>query len=419
MMTNTSNMNINPITHKTTKERSEVANALRVVYKKQLKSNPDLREVVELYERGAIKLVKTTREILEKQQAMAKDPSKQSDYLAKALKKPRERTQNPARRAAAAKIQKMVRNTVAFKVVDKQKALKDNVIAVTLRPANIGGRFTGDVRSLFAKAFLQARRSLPKGATFRVRASAYYDGVNAEGDLVRHAINTGNHSSKNLNEFLEDFAARVRSQYELQVNKSFHIDFSFVLVPQGAGGDGTTSRDEASILNKRSVVQIKNDDKNCSWYALNCLLHPKNKALKDERLKLRREWGKELCERVGFPWDQPVALDTIGAVEEALKVSIYVLDLHAIPILQSSVSLFDSLIFKSGSDYPDKHFLVLGQAKEHYDAITDIKKLLAARKFCFRCLTSFANVDAFERHGCSAHKEVAPPDELPCCSTPR
>ena len=73
--------------------------------------------------------------------------------------------------------------------------------------------------------------------------------MNAEGDLARHAVNTGNYASRNLNEFVADFTERVEKHYEVQVNKSFHIDFNFVLIPQG--GACSTKRDEASILNER------------------------------------------------------------------------------------------------------------------------------------------------------------------------
>ena len=105
-------MSVNMITNKPTKERQDAARALRVVYKKQLKTNPELKQVIELYGQGAIKTATKTMEILQKHPTLGENPAKQGDYLAKALKKPQERSQQPARRAAATRIQWPVRNTV-------------------------------------------------------------------------------------------------------------------------------------------------------------------------------------------------------------------------------------------------------------------------------------------------------------------
>ena len=180
---------------------------MRLLFKRQLKNTPELKQVIQLYEQGAIKTATKAMEILQKHNGLSKDPTKQSDYLSKALKQPKERRQRaveqPIRQGAAAKIQKFLRNNVTFKIVEKERALKDNVVSVSLRPAIVGGRFTGDLRSLFAKANLQAKRQLLKGtAKYRVRASAHYNAENNDGEIRRSAINANVYDSGDLPKFL-------------------------------------------------------------------------------------------------------------------------------------------------------------------------------------------------------------------------
>jgi hypothetical protein len=66
-------------------------------------------------------------------------------------------------------------------------------------------------------------------------------------------------------------------------------------------------------------------------------------------------------------------------------------------MLKSSISIYNSLLFKSGSDYIDKHFLVISQETSHCDGITDIKAFMVARKLCFQCLKSLTNAKAYAR----------------------
>jgi hypothetical protein len=88
-------------------------------------------------------------------------PARKKGYLENVLRQPRKRLQEQEqetkRQAAARKTHRVIRNSVVLPVVERQKALKDNVIKITPCPANIGGAFTRDVRSLFAKAFLHAK----------------------------------------------------------------------------------------------------------------------------------------------------------------------------------------------------------------------------------------------------------------------
>ena len=70
--------------------------------------------------------------------------------------------------------------------------------------------------------------------------------------------------------------------------KTLQIKFHYILQPAG-GGVATQSRDKDSILNKKSVNRIINDDNNCFWYALSVAMNKTNKALKDNRYQKQRE----------------------------------------------------------------------------------------------------------------------------------
>ena len=59
--------------------------------------------------------------------------------------------------------------------------------------------------------------------------------------------------------------------------------YSFAIIP--SGGAGTKDRELESIMDKKSVVKIVNDDKNCFWYCMAILFDVKNRQLKDSRNK--------------------------------------------------------------------------------------------------------------------------------------
>ena len=62
---------------------------------------------------------------------------------------------------------------------------------------------------------------------------------------------------------------------------SLVFEYSFILLPSGRAA--TTSRKRDDILNKKSVLQIINNDNNCFWYGLICLLNPTNRNIRDKR----------------------------------------------------------------------------------------------------------------------------------------
>ena len=65
----------------------------------------------------------------------------------------------------------MVRNTLTFKIVDKQEAFKDKVQQITLKPDRIGSARASDLDAFFARSYIIARREIPKKAEFMIYAS--------------------------------------------------------------------------------------------------------------------------------------------------------------------------------------------------------------------------------------------------------
>ena len=69
---------------------------------------------------------------------------------------------------AASKIQKIVRGTVKFETRVLEKAMKDNVLRIGVEPTTLGSSTATDIEAFVARAYLMARRHLPKDAVFRV-----------------------------------------------------------------------------------------------------------------------------------------------------------------------------------------------------------------------------------------------------------
>jgi hypothetical protein len=90
----------------------------------------------------------------------------------------------------------------------------------------------------------------------------------------------------------------------------------------------------------------------------------------------------------------------IPFVEKEFDCNIYVVDLNELPILGSSIKLWNCLMYKTENKNKNHYFLLYDDNLKHYDAITDIKAFLACRCFCYKCLSSFTDGDAFKNHSC-------------------
>ena len=180
-------------------------------------------------------------------------------------------------------------------------------------------------------------------------------------------------------------------------------EFNFIVIPAGSGR--TTCRHEDSIMNKKSVLRIVNDDKNCFWYAMACLMkNPNNRQIRPERQSdARTKAAREICSKSKLEWNKPTPLHFICLVEEAYNININVIDKYNVPMLGCNVNIFNCLMYKSENRHTKHYFLRYDSINEHYDAISDIKKFLAVRVFCFNCFKGFINKSDSEKHECDTN----------------
>ena len=81
----------------------------------------------------------------------------------------------------------------------------------------------------------------------------------------------------------------------------------------------------------------------------------------------------ELCEHCGCEWNKPVSFDEIPKIEKKINGQILILDMEQIPVLQTTSSIYNSLMYKNDEVKSDKQFWLLHDF-DHYHAINNIKK---------------------------------------------
>ena len=57
-------------------------------------------------------------------------------------------------------------------------------------------------------------------------------------------------------------------------------------------------------------------------------------------------------------------------------------------------------MYKSEKKHNKHYFLLHNEKQKHYNCITDIKKFMGVREFCYKCLNGFTHKDAHEKHVC-------------------
>ena len=301
---------------------------------------------------------------------------------------------------SASKIIKLYRNGLKFEIVDIQVAFKDKVKEITVKPSFIGSAMATDLDAFVAKSYIIARRKIPKDTEFKLYATLSVKDNNEQ----RHLITTKTFTSKELNKFLDNFLDLIKQfiQSNAIVNLStLRFTYNFAIIPSG-GGVGTPCREIEAVYEKKSVIKIVNDDNNCFWYCLAILFDINNKSLKDNRNKaLRIKAGKDICNKSKCRWDNKVSVLEIPLVEETYNCNIYIIDAHNIPMLGTSVSLLLKVCgYKSENRNANHYFLLFDEVLGHYDCITDIKKFLGLREFCYTCLKGFSCKESYENHKC-------------------
>ena len=113
-------------------------------------------------------------------------------------------------------------------------------------------------------------------------------------------------------------------------------------------------------MNKRSVLNIINDDKNCFWYALACLMNPSNRAIRDNRnIQARTRAASELCKKCKFSWNQAVSFIQLPLIEQSFDCNIYIIDLQNIPQLGANIKLWNCLMYKSENRNNQHHCFII------------------------------------------------------------
>ena len=305
---------------------------------------------------------------------------------------------------ASKKIIRLYGNTLTFKVVDRQEAFKDKVKQITLVPDRIGSAMASDIDAFFARSYIIARREIPRNAIFMIHASCVGVAIDKHGDNYKFNVTTRKFSSEELNKFFDDLMDKVYKQIqsgERILLSQLKFQYNFAIIPSGAGC-GTKCREIESIMNKKSVIPIVNDDNNCFWYAMAVLFNSTTKQIKDSRnTNLRMRIAKEICNKSKCTWDNEVSFLQIPLVEETYNCNIYVIDENNIPMLGTTISLLlNCLMYKSDNKNTQHYFLLYNENQKHYNCITDIKKFMGVREFCYKCLTGFTHKDKYENHHC-------------------
>ena len=102
----------------------------------------------------------------------------------------------------------------------------------------------------------------------------------------------------------------------------------------------------------------------------------------------------------------------VGSKDVQKGINLYALDINNLPILNATINLANSLLYKQ--EY-NKEYLQcwLLYNNEHFDVITNIEAFLCVRHFCYKCLKTFLHKDDFENHTCNACADIEEEDKTP------
>ena len=362
---------------------------------------PMIGEIIQLYSDNEIAQLLTAENMIRKVMGQTVNlRGKSQKTYDEVFKKQGAIRTDTTKAAAAAKIGRAIRGNVTFGVT-RRTAFKNQTVSVVVKALTVGSALSTDITAFVARSYLAARKEIPRNANFKIWASCRYDYQTEDGE-VQHKlpVTMTKYTNKELPKFFKEFVERISCSYGTIILKTMIFEYHFVVIPSGAGC-GTTSREVESVLNKKSVLQIKNDDQNCFWYAMSCLLNPQNKAIRDSRtVHQRRALAEALCKQCKMKWNQPVSLLSLEKIEDILNCNIYVFSLRDMPVLRSSINIWNTLVFKSVPRYPQKYYLLFDDVRGHFDCITNIVGFLACQRFCEHCLKAFTKIETYTKHVC-------------------
>jgi hypothetical protein len=112
-----------------------------------------------------------------------------------------------------------------------------------------------------------------RNKVYEVSASASF----TTGDKPNYALDTGRFSMKDKFKMLKQLVKNMEGVYDRKTIKDLNIDFKSIEIPSGGAYKSDKKREDI-YKPKGSVIQIKNDDNNCFWYALTTLIYKKKKV---------------------------------------------------------------------------------------------------------------------------------------------
>ena len=221
-------------------------------------------------------------------------------------------------------------------------------------------------------------------------------------DLVRLTVQSPSLDYPIIIPFLritELTADRFMSEIErvLQSNEDFTIDesliFEVTLVDMPSGGAGKRCKfvnTEKFVLDKRSIIQIQNQDDLCCARAI---VTAKAKLDNHEQWNNIRQ-GRRIQEEMARQLHQQADVPLVRCGIEEIKKFQSVLPGFQIHVL--SKEHFNSIIY-SGPESEKKMYLY--HHDNHYDVITSMSAFLARSYFCTQCNKGY---DHKEQHACNS-----------------
>ncbi|VDI62247.1 Hypothetical predicted protein [Mytilus galloprovincialis] len=188
--------------------------------------------------------------------------------------------------------------------------------------------------------------------------------------------------------FMDQMERLLNSAEELNLEE---VIFEVTVIPNRKGkGKALKILD---VTNKRSIIQIKNDDTICLSRAIVTSL-ASNKLLKDftdsqlkhinEGRPLQKRVAEDLHEQSGVEIkEEGNNLDDLKAFENYLNIRIIVFTSNST----------EYILYNGNEEYNEQIYLYYHD--EHFDTITNITGFLAKRRFCKVCLIGYT-----EQHTC-------------------
>ena len=312
--------------------------------------------------------------------------------------KPSETNYGKIHHKAVNKIIHMLGRTIKMKVTKSTPALKKNTHTIEVQPKYVGKNQDAHIEALLDKAFTEAKK-LIKHKNYKVYTYLHFPSQQGGDDFeVRSNTFDKADSYRMLGDVIYKARELLQSDHEVKL-KDFQVSFNFIGIPEG--GARSVCRDKLSILNKKSVNKVTNDDNNCFWYALTMQVYAKHKSIASIKAgrPIRTTLAMELCSHCGLEWNKPVSFDEIPKIEKKLDARILILDMEKVPMLNSTIGIYETLMYKNDEIKSKQQFWLLHD-DDHYHAINNIKGFLAIEYFCSECLHGFHNKKAFDKHEC-------------------